>query len=76
MKVKYLSVLTALLLLSSLPISAHVGVNADHSKIKHLFLHLMGFDHLAFFIGLGLCVYIGGQLVLSMLARLNCKKMR
>ena len=76
MKVKYLSVLTALLLLLSLPISAHVGVNADHSKIKYLFLHLMGFDHLAFFIGLGLCVYIGGQLVLSMLARLNCKKMR
>ena len=75
MKVKYLSALTALLLLS-LPVSAHVGVNADHSKFKHLFLHLMGFDHLAFFIGLGLCVYIGGQLLLSMFARLNHKKVR
>ena len=76
MKVKYLSALTALLLLSSLPVGAHVGVNADHSKVKHLFLHLMGFDHLAFFIGLGLCVYIGGQLVLSMLARFKYKRVR
>ncbi len=76
MKVKYLSVLTSVLLLSSLPVSAHVGVNADHSKVKHLFLHLMGFEHLAFFIGLGLCVYIGGQLVLSMFARFNHKRAR
>ena len=76
MNKKYLVVLSTLILVVSLPVSAHVGINADHSRIKNLVVHLMGFDHLAFVIGLGLCVYMGGQLIVSMMVRLTHKKSR
>ncbi|MEI6544941.1 MAG: hypothetical protein WCL60_15615 [Methylococcales bacterium] len=69
MKMKYLLVLSALMTLVSSPVFAHTGVNADHSKVKNLLLHLMSFDHLATIIGLGLCVFMGGKLLLSLLPR-------
>jgi hydrogenase/urease accessory protein HupE len=69
MKMKYLLVLSALMTLVLSPVFAHTGVNADHSKVKNLLLHLMSFDHLATIIGLGLCLFMGGQLLLSLLLR-------
>ncbi len=69
MKMKYLLVLSALMTLVLSPVFAHIGVNADHSKVKNLLLHLMSFDHLATIIGLGLCLFMGGQLLLSLLLR-------
>ena len=76
MKKKYGLVFSTLMILMSLPASAHVGFNADHSSVKNLLVHLMGFDHVAFLIGLGLCVYFLGQLLMSMLMRVSSKKQR
>ncbi len=76
MKKKYGLVFSTLMILMSLPASAHVGFNADHSSVKNLLVHLMGFDHVAFLIGLGLCVYVFGQLLMSMLMRVSRKNQR
>ncbi len=73
---KFVSVFVTLLLSMSFPVSAHVGLYADHSRVKNLFVHFMGLDHLAFLIGLGLCVYVLAQPLIFKLMRVKRKKQR
>ena len=64
MKIKWLFIFTGVLLMLSLPVYAHNGLDTEHGFIDGFLHPLMGLDHLLVMLGIGLwAAKLGGRAV-------------
>jgi len=64
MKIKWLFIFTGVLLMLSLPVYAHSGLDTEHGFIDGFLHPLMGLDHLLVMLGIGLwAAKLGGRAV-------------